>query len=70
MGKWSDWFGGSDDGSEAKYKVTQDEKDGGFRSERLTSSDGDKTHYHDIAKTSTDGTEYKEIYMPEKSNDK
>ncbi|MFM7858389.1 MAG: hypothetical protein ACKO96_42335, partial [Flammeovirgaceae bacterium] len=59
MGKWSDWFGGSDDSSEAKFKTSQDSKDGGHRSERISTSDGGKHHYHDVVKTSTDGSQFK-----------
>lgn len=62
MGFWSNWFsGGSSDSSDAKFKTSQDGKDGSYKSERLTGTD--KVHYHDISKTSTDG-EHKEIYTP------
>ena len=59
---WTSWFfGGSSDsdGDGVKFKSGQDGKDGSFKSERL--SGNDQVHYHDIAKTSTEG-EYKEVY--------
>jgi hypothetical protein len=52
---FKDWFGGSD-GDKSAYRVSRDKKDGSFRHERLTQSDKKPGgHFHDVAKTSTDG---------------
>lgn len=63
---WTDWFFDSN-GDGAAFKGGQDGKDGSFRSERLSGSEDSNTHFHDIAKTSTDG-QHKEIYTESRTD--
>jgi hypothetical protein len=72
---WGSWFdkgdagSSSDSGDKASFKNSIDNKDGSFRSERMTRDSSSSEHYHDIAKGSTSG-EYKEIYSDKHSKDK
>ncbi len=66
---WGKWFTG-DSSDKASFKTGIDDDDGSFRTERMVRESGQSKHSHEVAKGSSDGTQYTEIYKGANATEK